>query len=183
MVFEIEKRAKVSISQFKRVKRFLDKNAKYLGKESMKSFLFNKPTYLRIRVINGKKNAIITYKSGNYNHKARKELNKNITISKLKKFILILKAMGFKECVSKKTERQSYKFKGLKVELNKIETLGLIIEVEAICRNKNQISKLSRKVGETMKTLGLKELQFSIYQKMMDKLYSKSKLIDKHSFT
>lgn len=182
MAFEVEKRSKVSLQEFRRVKKFLRKNSRYLGRERMISFLFNEPTYLRIRIIKGKNKAVLTYKSGSYKHKARKELDKEINKSELKKLIVILKNVGYKKCVSKKTERESYKFNGLKVELNKIESLGLIIEIEAITNKKSEISRLNKKIEETMKFLKLKELHYSVYQKMLNKIYSKSKAIEKHDF-
>lgn len=184
MPFEIEKRSKVSLKEFNRVKRFLQKNGKFLGKETMKSFLFNKPAYFRIRIVKGQNKSVLTYKSGSYKHKARKEINKKIGLNELGKIVKILKALGFKKCVCKKTERLSFKFNGLKVEVNKIETLGLIVEVEAISHNKKEIFILNKKIKETFKLLKLKELHFSKYQNMMDKLYSKGmKKIELQNFT
>jgi len=77
----------------------------------------------------------------------------------------------------------SYKLKGLKVELNKIDYLGLIVEIEALTNNKSKISSLEKNIRKTMKELQLKELDPNEYQRMMDVMYSKTlKPLPKHTF-
>ncbi len=85
--YEIEKRSKLSIKEFNKLKLFLDKNAKYLGFKEMKSFLFQKPTFLRIRLIKGSYHVIITEKIGSYNDPARFEKEKKNSFKDLSEFI------------------------------------------------------------------------------------------------
>ena len=47
-MIEIERRALLNETEYKRVKAYLDENAKFLGKRKFVSYLFNDPSYLRM---------------------------------------------------------------------------------------------------------------------------------------
>lgn len=66
MRYEVEKRSKLSKSEFERVKNYLDENTTFLGKKEMISYLFQQPTFLRIRLIKGNNKVLITEKVGEY---------------------------------------------------------------------------------------------------------------------
>ncbi len=140
----------------------------------MKSFLFLKPTHLRIRFVKGKDNIIITEKIGEFTDPARKETEKEIPLNQLSKFIEQISKDGYSECSEFNTERYAFKLNGLRVELNKIDLLGLIIEVEALTEDESQIPILEKKIKETMKQLQVEELDPNIYKKMVDGACAKS---------
>ncbi len=173
MVYEIEKRALLSKVEFKSCREKVAKLGKYVDRFSFKSFLFCEPEYLRIRIVKGKLEAEVTKKIGNYNDTAREELNEFVKLSKLRKYISQIKKQRFTECVSIQTESEVYQFNGVSVQFNDIEFLGRIIEVEALTEDEKEIPRLKKEVTETMKLLGLKELNAKTYQKMMNEMYVK----------
>src|SRR3989344_9105517 len=152
MVYEVERRAKVSEQEFMRCRRFLEKHGGFLGKMHMKSFLFREPHYLRIRMIKGEPNIIVTHKSGNYSSLARKETEKEFAKSELPHFLKQINKEGFVKCAVITTERHSYKLNGLKVELNIIEYFGRIVEVEALTEDEKKVSLLTKKILKTLKS-------------------------------
>ncbi len=183
MRYEVEKRSRLSKPDFDRIKNYLEKNAVFLGKKEMKSYLFQRPTFLRIRLITGNNNALITEKTGEYSEAGRPEKEYEIPLQKLPAFVKTKKEEGYKQCSLVHTTRYSYRLNGLKVELNEIDYLGLIIEVEAMTENKDEIPLLEKKIRHTMKELQLEELAPDEYQKMMTAIYSETlKPIEMHSF-
>ncbi|MFA6461986.1 MAG: CYTH domain-containing protein [Candidatus Woesearchaeota archaeon] len=175
MAYEIEKRSLIaSKSDFNKLKTHLQSNFKYLGTKHMKTFLFRTPSYLRIRLIKNEPEIVITHKSGDYYDPAREEIELELNKNQLSSFISLINHLGFKQCSCIRSERRSYRYNGLKIELNQIEHLGMIVEIEAITTKKKEISKLNRKVKNTMDSLNLKELKPAQYQRMLDKMYLKT---------
>lgn len=174
MRYEVEKRSKLSKSEFERVKNYLDENTTFLGKKEMISYLFQQPTFLRIRLIKGNNKVLITEKVGEYTEVGRPEKEYEIALSKLPSFARMKKKQGYNRCSCVSTTRYSYKLNELKVELNEIEHLGLIVEIEAMTENKADIQSLENKITKTMKKLQLEELRPTEYQRMMTKMYAKT---------
>lgn len=183
-MFEIEKRSFfTSKKEFENFEKLIIDQAKFVAKYVYKSFLFNDPEYIRIRIVLGKNKVEITKKEGDYNTPTRKEINEYIDLEKLPAFIKKIKSRGFKKCVCVKTESHTYKIDNITVALNTISDLGMIVEVEALTDKESEIQYLENKVSELMGKLGLKELDPKIYQKMMDNLYSKASDISKQKFS
>lgn len=172
MPYEVERRVKLSESDFNKLKIFLEKKGNFLGKMKMKSFLFKEPDYLRIRTIEGNPKIIITHKSGDYSDLGREEIEREIRKSEISDFLKKIKEKGYMKAAIVNTERYSYKFNEVKVELNIIDVLGRILEVEAITNKEKDIQLLTDKIIKTIKLLGLKELKHQEYKKMMNKVYS-----------
>lgn len=185
MTYEIEKRSLfTSKARFDRCQRHVKNHAKFVGKHVFKSFLFRNPEYIRIRIIKGHKNVIITRKSGTYHDAARKEHNQTIKLSKLRGYLQKIKSQGFEECVCFKTISYAYKLDDLRVDFNTITYLGKIVEVEALTKNKRLVPVLKQKVSATMKKLNLHELSPTKYQKMMNNAFTAGlKPISKHKFS
>ncbi|MGV8151432.1 MAG: CYTH domain-containing protein [Candidatus Woesearchaeota archaeon] len=167
----MEKRSKLSLDEFDTLKSYLDINAEFLGKKEMKSYLFRKPTFLRIRLIAGKNTAEITEKGGDYAQVGRLENEEELSLDKLPEYLNTLKKQGYTECSLIHTTRQSYQMNGLKVELNDIDYLGLIVEIEALTEDEDKIPLLNSQIKKTMQELKLKELDASKYQSMMNSMY------------
>lgn len=182
VVYEVELRSKISEQRFNSLKGWLDKHADFLGEMKMKSYLFPKPSFLRIRFMEGKNTALVTEKTSSYSEAGRIEKEFEIPNAEVAKFVKEKTKQGYSECSLAKTIRFSYKFNGLKVELNK-NNLGLIVEIEAITKNKKEIPVLQNKIRTIMKKVKLKELSPSKYQEMMNELYAKTlKPITKYKF-
>ena len=132
-MFEIEKRSLfTSKKEFENFEKLIIDQAKFIAKYVYKSFLFNDPEYIRIRIILGKDKVEITKKEGNYNTPTRKEINEYINLEKLPEFIKKIESQGFKKCVCVKTESHTYKIDNIIVALNTISDLGMIVEVETL---------------------------------------------------
>jgi len=183
-MLEIEKRSLLkNEEEFNKVKGYLDKNGKFLGKKILKSFLFLKPAHLRIRLVKGSEEVIITKKIGDFIDSARQENEKEIPLSHLPSFLEKIQKEGFGECSEFNTERYIYELDGLRVELNKIDLLGLIAEVEALTEDKNQIPEYEDKIRKIMKKLSIKELKPQKYKELINKEWKKaSKKISEQSF-
>lgn len=184
MTYEIEKRSLfTSQAKFNKCHKYVKNHAKFVGKHVFKSFLFRSPEHLRIRIGKGHKKAVITRKFGTYHDVSRKEHNQTIKLSELKRYLEKIKSEGFKKCVCFKTFSNAYELDGLRVDFNKITYLGMVVEVEALTKNKREIPVLKQKVSRTMKKLNLHELSPTKYQRMMNDAYARGlKPISKHTF-
>lgn len=114
----MKKRSKLSNKRaFDEVRNRLKKCAKFLGKKEMKSYLFQEPTPLRIRLIKGSNEVLITEKSGSYSDAGRLESGYKIPLDELPMFVAKKLGEGYAKCSLFHTERLSYQLKGLMVEL------------------------------------------------------------------
>jgi len=171
-MFEVEKRAKfLTEADFVKCKESLEKNGKFRSRKEMLTFLFREPHYMRVRLVKDNEMATITYKTGTYGDLARKEVNLDLYRQQLRGFIEIMEAFGFKECASLRSERYSYDFNGFNVELNKIDKLGLLVEIETIVADESELNEINKKISETLALLEMKELDSQEYQNMMDEMY------------
>ena len=139
MVYEIEKRSLFeSSNDFKQCESEVAKIGKATNKYIFKSFLFKSPEYLRIRIVLEKDTAEITKKIGTYEDAAREEINEHISLQKLPNFIKGLIKEGYDKCTCVKTESNNYEIGELTISFNTIESLGMIIEIEALTNEKSQ---------------------------------------------
>ncbi|MFA6391331.1 MAG: CYTH domain-containing protein [Patescibacteria group bacterium] len=169
MKFEVEKRSKIDdAEEIERVKEYLSAHGEYLGSKMMRSFLFRNPTSLRIRLIEGKDSALVTIKKGEYADPAMEEEEYEVPLTELDAFIEQKKVEGYEACSEVNTFRETYILNGLKIEINDIDSLGLIIEIEALTEDKDEIDGLEERIRETMQELNLPELDPSEYKLMMD---------------
>jgi len=180
MPFEVERRALLDKEEFDRVKAYLEKHGEYVGKRRFTSYLFREPYFLRIRV-EGKR-VTMTEKAGDYEDVGREEKNTEIGYEKIKEYVKELQGKGFQRCARVETERESYRFNGVIVELNKIDALGLIVEVEVTTQDEKEKDSLDVRVRDTLKLLGLKELSASRYKKMMQKVYDNAVDVSETNF-
>lgn len=183
MVYEIEKRAIINKNDFNNIKNDLEKRYGNYEYDEMKSFLFNKPKFFRIRLVKGKENAVLTYKTGDYSSDSRKELNIDIKKDQLKIFVEMFEEFGFKNCSLVHTKRYTFKKDELKIELNDIDYLGFILEVEALSEKEIRIDELKKQIETIFSEMNLEILDSDKYQLMMDSMYEKSlKPISEHLF-
>ena len=173
-MFEIEKRTLFnSRERFEKFKLKINKLWNFINKDVYKTFLFNTPEFIRIRLTLNKNTVEITKKIWTYNDAARKEINKYIKINQIDEYIKKLESQWFNKCLSIKTEREIYKYNGLTITINDIEFLGMIVEIEGLTEDKTEILDIEKKVIKTMQELNITELDPNIYQKMMNKMYIK----------
>jgi predicted adenylyl cyclase CyaB len=174
--YEIEKRSRIYDEQkFLDLKGRLNKKLKFIGEKTLTTFLFRKPSFIRIRLTEGDNTFIITEKTGDYADKAREEKNIELPLNEIGEYISKLKTAGYDECTKLKTQRFAYQYNDdIKIELNIIDYLGMMVEVEAVTENEERVDELEGKVREIFKELNLEILDAETYQKMMDETYLKA---------
>ncbi len=184
MVFEVEKRSLLKDKkEFQRVKAYLDKETKSLGKKEMKSYLFEDKNGPRIRLIKGKDSALITEKSGSIHDKARKEINFKIEYKDLPAYLDKIYKKGYNKCAEIKTIRYSYELEGVTIDLNEISFMGLIVEVELLIEKESDKDKAEIRLNKMLNTLGLIELSTLDYEKILNKaILDNLKDLKEHSF-
>jgi len=174
-MYEVEKRSLFSNEEeFYKLKDYLNKHGKYLGKWEFNSFLFLNPEHLRIRLVKGSDKVIITKKVGEFSDPAREEDEREIPLKELLKYVENISDEGYNECTEFNTKRESYEYEGLRIDFNKIDILGLVVEVEALTEDENQISELEAKIRDVMAELGVKELDPNEYKRLISEVYVKN---------
>ncbi|MBU1951793.1 CYTH domain-containing protein [Patescibacteria group bacterium] len=169
MKYEVEKRSKIEdSSQVELVKAYLSEHGEFQGTKKMRSFLFQDPTFLRIRLIEGEDSALVTMKKGKFTDPAMEEEEYRIPLTELDAFIEQKKVEGYESCSEVNIFRETYILNGLKVEISDIDYLGMIIEIEALTDDKEEIENLEKRIRETMQELNLPELDPTEYKEMMD---------------
>jgi len=167
--YEVEKRSKIEdSSQVELVKAYLSEHGEFQGTKKMRSFLFQDPTFLRIRLIEGEDSALVTMKKGKFTDPAMEEEEYRIPLTELDAFIEQKKVEGYESCSEVNIFRETYILNGLKVEISDIDYLGMIIEIEALTDDKEEIENLEKRIRETMQELNLPELDPTEYKEMMD---------------
>ena len=175
MVYEVEKRVLFdSKEMFDRCEEAVQKRGQRAEGNIYKSFLFSKPSYLRIRIVRGKDSAEVTIKKGTYEDVAREEKTEFVKLVALKDYVAKLLKQGYESCACVKTENQDYIVDGLKVSFNVIEELGRIVEIEGLTEDEGEVGNINEQIVFLMGELGLEELGVGDYQKMMDKMYKKT---------
>ncbi len=126
---------------------------------------------LRIRIENDKN--YLTYKGAKLDGKtkSRREIEIEIEAKAVKKLRSLLSLLGYREIAAVNKIRRVYKFRGLKISLDRVEQLGSFIEVEVPAVEKNFETK-RKQVFDLLQTLGL-SLKDSIQQSYLELLLAK----------
>jgi len=164
---EVEIQLEVKRAGFLSVKRFLEKNGKFISETRQADTYYNHPSkdflspkypfeWLSIR--RRGKNAIVNYKhwypenSPRNTHCAEFETD----VKNPEKLERILASLGMKKLVTVKKIRRNYSFRGFTVSLDSVEGLGTFIEIEAE-KSFGSPEKTLRKVWEISREIGITE--------------------------
>jgi len=171
--YEVEVRSLVSSKNFESLLTKLNTlfgNPKIVEK---RSFLFkSKDKYARIRIIKGKKEAVLTEKIGSYKDLARKEINKRFNLNKKDLILKNISKRGLNKCSF--LESVTYFFRGpnnQELALSRHYGLGIFLEAEIIVKKEKDIKEAYDLVSKTLSELKLRKLNPDRYQKMMDDMY------------
>lgn len=147
-----------SRAKYDQLKKFLDTNAKFLGKDDKDVHFFIFPDKL-LKVSNevsGKK-AKITLKLNKIGKGSDfEEMEIPIERKYVKKFINFFKLLGFKKYMRSFQKRLNYFYKGAEIALKYSEIWGYHAELEIMVKNKSEKSAAERKIRKIAKELGLK---------------------------
>lgn len=133
---EVEVRALISEAEFSRLKKFFDKNGKFLNRHKDETIYFDKDGKVRLR--NESNRSYFVCKGGKIHDKHREEFE--ITINK-SDFILgqkLMEALGKNPVVKWQRERLVWQYQGMKAYLDNTKGYGRIFEMEAIVNSKEQ---------------------------------------------
>jgi len=175
MPLEVEKRSHLkNDEEYKKCKDWLDNKAKLFESSGIVTYLFQKPTYLRIRYKENSEELVLTHKSGNYHDPARKETEVTMKRDQLSQLIELLKSLDYRRAAYMDSQSMSYKYKEFRVDLTTYDYLGHIVEVELLTEDKSKVIELERSVLKVLHEMDLQELDADVYQKMLDKMYKKA---------
>jgi predicted adenylyl cyclase CyaB len=142
---EVEVRALVSGAEFNRLKKFFNKNAKFLNRHKDETVYFDKDGRVRLR--REENRAYFVHKGGKIHDKHREEFE--ITINK-PDFILgqkLLEALGKPPVVKWERERLVWQYQGMKAYLDNTKGYGRIFELEAVVAPKSREKAYNKMLG------------------------------------
>jgi len=164
---EIEVKTPVSKKLFIRIRKYLERNAKFIKTSiqkdsyySPKGKQFLRPKYpyewLSVRERNGKVKI-------NYKHWYPEGLSETThcdeyetEISDIKELKLILGALKFEKLVSVNKIRLTFEYSDMEIALDEVENLGYFIEIESL-NNEGGVKKTRRKLLDYARFLGVKK--------------------------
>ncbi len=150
---EVEVRALLSDAEYRRVKAFLRKHAKYLGSHRDQNTYFDREGRLRISV--EPHGAFLKYKSGRIHAKAREELFVPIRRRDIKKAEVLFERLGFPVVVRWSRYREKFSWRGTTLTLDNTRGYGRMIDIEMMATPKTT-AKTYRKLQDLMAALGIK---------------------------
>lgn len=150
---EVEVRALISESEFNRLKKFFDKNAKFLNRHKDETIYYDKDGRVRLRREENK--VYFVHKGGKIHDKHREEfeivINKSDFISGQK----MLKTLNRPPVVKWQRKRLTWQHQGVKAYLDNTKGYGRIFELEAVVSPKDK-EKAHQKMLKIFKNLKIK---------------------------
>ena len=133
---EVEISTFVSAPEWKRLRRFFRKSAKFLGAHRDHTTYFDKGGRLRIRV--EPKTAYLVCKSGAVHELAREEIEIPFSKRKVTSLGRLLTKLGFPIVVRWFRRREKYIWRGITVTLDDSKGYGKIFELEKMVRPRDK---------------------------------------------
>lgn len=133
---EVEVRALIPKTQFNRLKKFFNKNAKFLDRHKDETLYFDKDGKARLR--KEEKRAYFVHKGGKIHDKYRAELELGIKKQDFNVARNFMESMGKPVAVEWHRERFVWSFRGLKAYLDNTRGYGMIFELEAVVAPKDK---------------------------------------------
>ncbi len=149
---EVEIRALLSNAEYRRVKTFLKKRARFLGSHRDQNAYFDREGRLRISV--EPYSAFLKYKGGRIHAKAREEILVPIRKRDIKKAEMLFERLGFPVVVRWSRWREKFIWRGATVTLDSTKGYGRMIDVEAMATPR-QTRQTYEKLRKLMAALGL----------------------------
>ena len=167
---EVETRAFVSKTDYLRLKRYFDAQAKLIKKDHQITYYLTGKNDLRLQINNF--DAKIWLKNGKIHQKAREEIEIRFAkndFSKMKKLFAIL---GYKPYIRWDRLRYKYQFGQITVCLDDTKNYGKVLEMEKITTSKNK-EKVLRLLQDTMKKLRIVQTSAKVFDDKYTKYIKK----------
>jgi len=150
---EVEVRALLTEAEYRRVKTFLRKHAKYLGAHRDQNAYFDREGRLRISV--EPYSAFLKYKGGRIHAKAREEVLIQIRKRDIKSAEALFLRLGFPVTVRWLRHRDKFLWRDATITLDNTKGYGRMIDVEAMAAPR-QTRQTYEKLRKLMAGLGLR---------------------------
>lgn len=174
---EIELRALFEKAQYKKIQKFLNKNAKDLGEDNEEVYFFLLPDKI-VKVANNtsKKTAKIVIK---FNRLGRgssdfEEIEIPINSSDFNNAIKLFSALPFEQIQNSYQQRHNYKYRGVEIALKYTKSWGYHAELEIMVSNKAKIERAKKKIKRIADELDIKimsEQELTEFAKKVDEQY------------
>lgn len=172
---EIEFRSMFSKKKYHLLKKFLDKNAKNLGRDDKDVYFFTFPDKL-LKVVNNisRKNAQIVLKLNRISKGSDfEELEIPIEQKQVKKAVEIFQRLNIAEMVIHSFQkRHNYRYKGVELALKFSPELQHHLEIEVMINNKIQKRAAEEKIKAVAKELGVNLMTEKELAKLVKKVES-----------
>jgi predicted adenylyl cyclase CyaB len=195
---EVEYRGRLSTREFSRLKKFMDKNGKFIRKMDRLSLIYLCPKAIkespnqkyddidvRVRLDNGEMEIVLKY--GSFEEEVgggRKEISFKMLNDQFDEAVDFLKVLGFHKAYVQAQKKYIYRYNNIQFELGYIKHFGNYFEVEVIVKNKKEMESANSKIFGLCKRLDIKYMDdLGIYQKAIDALNKKQELFDFHKQT
>ena len=142
---EVEVRALVTKAEFDRLKKFFNKNAKFLDRHKDETLYFDKDGKVRLR--KEEKRAYFVHKGGKIHDKYRQELELGIKRQDFDVARNFMESMGKPVVIKWQRERFVWLFRGMKAYLDNTRGYGRIFELEAVVAPKDKESIYQNMLG------------------------------------
>lgn len=133
---EVEVRALISEAEFGRLKKFFDKNGKFLNHHKDETIYYDKDGRVRLRKEENR--AYFVHKGGKIHDKHREEFEITINRSDFISSQKMLEALNKLPVVKWHRERMVWQYEGMKAYLDNTNGYGRIFELEAIVDPKDK---------------------------------------------
>jgi len=182
MAIEVEHRGIIPKKDFKKIKAFFDKNAKFIEEKDRFSVIYFQSRVVRakdavgdaidlkVRITN--KKAELAMKHGKWGGKdARREFLFPIEKEKFDEMVDFLKILGWTHGITMATKTFVYKYKEIEFALVEVPKWGYYFEAE-ILADENTAKEADEKLEAECKKIGLKLITDEEFYVMIDEINS-----------
>lgn len=179
--FEVETKVKIDTKDVKSIRAEIKKLAQFVKKVNKEDIYYTFKTVsgypeerFRIRKSKGKFKLNFKKKQDHMSQLGKKIVAKEefeFYVDDFKMFDTFLKEFGFKPFAHKVKDSEVYKYNGVRIEINKVKSLGWFLELEVLSKTRKGITVAKRKIEKALRLLKIKKNQIDNtgYTKMLYK--------------
>jgi len=150
---EVEARSFITPHKFRELRRFFDKNGKFLYQDFDETIYFKAKKDLRIR--QDSNSSYLILKEGKIHDKYRKEIELPLPKNKFKELEDLITSLGFPIAVRWYRVRRVYRWRGVNVYLWATKGYGYIIELEMFASEREK-EKVHQRLTKLLEFLHIK---------------------------
>lgn len=180
---EVEHRGRLTPEEFSRIRKYFQKNAKFLGEKRRFSIIYttsvlstreakNDKIDLKLRITNSQPEIALKY--GKWSGKdARKEFIFDIDPEQYDDFVEFLKILGYHRAIMIANTKHDFLFHGIEFSLVEVPDWGHYFEAE-ILSEEDKVKNSIQMIEKELKALKLKACDNKDYYKLLDELNNRS---------